>query len=241
MNSRAPNSTADFDRIARAYRWLEYLTLGRSLERCRLYFLPRLADRTRGLVLGDGDGRFLSGLLQQNPDLHADAVDTSGVMLHLLRERCGRASASSASRLTTHHADALTHLAVDSQASYDLVVTHFFLDCLTSAQVERLAWVLQARLTPGALWLISDFSVASGAMRLPSKVVIRGLYLAFRVFTGLRVTHLPDHHSALSGAGFRLSARQTSLFGILQTEIWALEFSSGTTSDLQTAGTEPAL
>src|SRR4051812_5218905 len=76
-----------FDLIARPYRWLEYLTLGRALERCRNYYLPQLRDRRHALVFGDGDGWFLAQLLGENPDLRADAVDTSAAMLRLLRQR----------------------------------------------------------------------------------------------------------------------------------------------------------
>ena len=83
-----PTSPPNFDRIARPYRWLEYLTLGRALERCRLHFLPQLTDRTQALILGDGDGRFLAALVDQNHILTAAAVDTSATMLELLRTRC---------------------------------------------------------------------------------------------------------------------------------------------------------
>ena len=67
----------NFDRIARPYRWLEYLSLGRALERCRFHFLPRLRDCRRALVLGDGDGRFTAKLLDANPSVQVDAVDIS--------------------------------------------------------------------------------------------------------------------------------------------------------------------
>ena len=70
-----------FDLIAKPYRLLEYITFGSSLERCRIYFIPRLLDRKQALVLGDGDGRFLTALLAANPSLQADAVDTSSAML----------------------------------------------------------------------------------------------------------------------------------------------------------------
>ena len=91
MTPNPPN----FDSIARIYRWAEYLSLGPLLVRTRNHFLPQLTPCRRALVLGDGDGRFLARLLQQNPDLHALAVDTSATMLHLLRERCLRTAPNS--------------------------------------------------------------------------------------------------------------------------------------------------
>ncbi|HZY62001.1 MAG TPA: class I SAM-dependent methyltransferase, partial [Edaphobacter sp.] len=122
-------SEPNFNFIARPYRWLEYLTLGKALERCRTYYLPQLLTRQSALVLGDGDGRFLRALLSANPQLHAEAVDTSAAMLQLLRKNC----AVTADRLRIHHGSALNFAPT---GQYDLVVTHFFLDCLTQPEVK---------------------------------------------------------------------------------------------------------
>ena len=207
----------NFNRIARLYRWLEYLTLGPALTRCRLHFLPQLLHTRRALVLGDGDGRFLARLLARNPCLLADAVDLSPVMLHLLRERAQAATPTASLRLRTHATDALTF---GGTGPYDLVVTHFFLDCLTQPELDQLATRLLPHLAPEARWLVSDFCIPTGLLCLPARALVRLLYLAFRLLTGLRVTHLPDHGAALGRAGLHLTARHLSLFGILTAETW---------------------
>jgi len=205
----------NFNPIARPYRWLEYLTLGRALERCRLHFLPLLLDQKQALVLGDGDGRFLAALLAANPHLHVDAVDTSATMLHLLTQRC----AADAPRLHTHHTSALDFTPT---GPYDLVVTHFFLDCLSQPQLESLIARIAPALASGALWLISDFRIPRGPMRLPARILVRSLYLAFRILTGLRTTHLPAHKTPLTNAGLTRIAHHHSFGGILTTELWQL-------------------
>ena len=207
----------NFDHIARPYRWLEYLTLGRALEHCRLHYLPSLLKRKRALVLGDGDGRFLAQLLAQNPRLHADAIDTSAAMLHLLRHRCESLAPSASTRLNTHQADALT---CPLDQPYDLIVTHFIFDCLTQPDLETLITRIAPTLSPGALWLVSDFQIPSGPMRLPAKILVRTLYLAFRVLTGLRTTQLPDHATPLQQAGLTRIAHRYRLTGLLVTELW---------------------
>jgi ubiquinone/menaquinone biosynthesis C-methylase UbiE len=169
------------------------------------------------LVLGDGDGRFLAQLLASNPDLHADAIDTSATMLQVLRQRCGAATPNAATRLRTHNANALT---IPLEDSYDLVVTHFFLDCLTQPDLDALITRINPTLTPGALWLISDFRIPNGLMRLPARVFVRSLYLAFRLLTGLRTTHLPDYATPLTQAGLNRVAHQHRLAGLLTTELW---------------------
>jgi hypothetical protein len=56
-------------------------------------------------------------------------------------------------------------------------------------------------------------------MRPIARFIIRSLYLSFRLLTGLRTTHLPDHAAALT-PGFTLIAQHQSLAGLLTTELW---------------------
>lgn len=220
MSSTDPN----FNLIAKPYRWLEYLTLGTALENCRNHYLPQLLHHSpalrRALVLGDGDGRFLAQLLKSNPHLEVNAVDTSAVMLQLLQQRCEAVAPNSSTRLHTHQANALTFPLDNSENSYDLIVTHFFLDCLTQADLNSLITRITPTLTPKALWLISDFRTPSGPMHLLAKLIVRSLYLAFRILTGLRTTHLPNHATPLTQAGLTRIFHQHHLAGILTTELW---------------------
>lgn len=211
------HAAPSFDRIARPYRWLEYFTLGRALEGCRLYFLPRVRGARHALLLGDGDGRFLAALFAANPVLSADAVDTSPTMLGLLRRRVHTTSSTAAARLQTHCSDAL--LFTPAQPC-DLIVTHFFLDCLTQSQLDLLCARLVPALQPNGLWLVSDFHIPSGPLRWPARGMVRALYLAFRILTGLRVTSLPDHRAAMQAAGLIRIAHHSSLAGLLIAELW---------------------
>lgn len=205
----------NFDRIAKPYKRLEYLTMGRLLEQTRLSLLPRLLEAQSALILGDGDGRFLLHLLAANATVRCTAVDISASMLRLLRERC----APYAGRLSTRQCDALRFTPPEN-TRYDLVVTHFFLDCLTQAEVDELIARLLPSLSPSSLWIVSDFRIPAGRMRLPARILVRSLYLAFRLLTGLRTTRLPDHRASLSAAGFACIERRLFGAGILTSELW---------------------
>lgn len=218
-------SNADFNLIARPYRWLEYLTLGRALERCRLHFIPRLLHQKKALVFGDGDGRFLAALMTANPSIHADAIDTSAAMLHLLRRRCESSALNATVRLQTHHADALVFTPI---GQYDLVATHFFLDCLTQRELETLISHVAPSLSPEALWVVSDFRIPSGPMRLPARIIVRTLYFAFRILTGLHTDRLPDHTVPMIEAGLVRMAQHYPLSGLLTTELWQYQNKLGT-------------
>jgi SAM-dependent methyltransferase len=205
----------DFGRLAGAYRWMEWLSFGPLLERCRCAFLDEMTDAQRALVLGDGDGRFTAALLRANPEVRIDAVDASEAMLRALARRAGE----DAGRVRTTVADLRGWK--PECAEYDLVVSHFFLDCLTTEEVGALAAAVRPSLTAGARWVVSDFAVPEGsAGRLAGRLLVGFLYRAFGLLTGLRVRQLPDHAAALTRAGFVLVRRREFLFGVLMSEEW---------------------
>jgi ubiquinone/menaquinone biosynthesis C-methylase UbiE len=206
-------SAPNYDRIAKAYRWLEYLMLGPLLERTRNYHLGRVTGCRQALILGDGDGRFTARLLEQNAAMRAEAVDVSGTMLELLAKR----ARASEGRLRTVQMDAREYVPRERP---DLVCTHFFLDCFTQVDVDAMIARLAPAVAPGCLWVVSDFRIPGGLMRFPARLYVRGLYFAFRVLTGLRTDRLPDFATPLLRAEFQLVAEHHLLFGLLTTELW---------------------
>ena len=209
--------TPNFDRIARLYRWLEYLTLGPLLERTREYHLEHLAGCKQALVLGDGDGRFTARMMARYPEMRVQAVDLSAGMMRLLEARVTRVGGRE--RLRTTVGDARE---VEPEGPVDLVVTHFFLDCLTQEEVWFLTKRLKPHLKEGGMWLMSEFQVPNGWLRVPGWLLIRGLYLAFRVLTGLRVTRVPAYRGPLRLARFVRVREHLEMGGLLTTELWQI-------------------
>jgi ubiquinone/menaquinone biosynthesis C-methylase UbiE len=211
----ARKPTTNFDRLACAYRWMEYFTFGPWLERCRYAYLKELGGCRRALVFGDGDGRFTAKLLAANRAIEIDAVDSSTVMLHALLRRAGR----DANRLQSHCIDARDW--EQQETDYDLVVTHFFLDCFGTEEVEALAERVLAAVSPAARWVVSEFAIPEGWFgRLVTKPMVWMLYRAFGLLTGLGVRTLSDHRAALRKAGFMLQESRSWLNGLLASEIW---------------------
>jgi len=207
----------NFDRLAHAYRWLEYLSFGRSLERCRFFFLPELSTVKHVLALGDGDGRFLARLLAANSTTKAEAVDASGAMLRLLKKRA--ASVGCPERLRTQHCSVQEFQ--PSGTKYDLVVAHFFFDCLTDRELQELIARLSPFLTEDARWIVSEFAIPPEGWRaLAARLLIASLYAAFRWLTGLQVRKIPDYRSILEKSGFQIARTNDFLRGLLRSELW---------------------
>jgi len=210
----------DFDRLARLYRWMEFFSFGPCLALTRRTFLGDLAHSRRALVLGDGDGRFTGRLLQISAAACVDAVDSSAAMLQALLRRAG----PYADRVRVHLADARDWESPASIAAppYDLIATHFFLDCLTTQEIESLAARLRPTAAPGALWIVSEFAVPPGWFgRFIARPLVSSLYLSFGLFTGLEIRSLPDHAAALRQAGFTMLERRSRLGGLLIAERWS--------------------
>jgi SAM-dependent methyltransferase len=223
-----------FDRLARPYRWLEYLSFGRALERCRFALLPELGGARRVLLYGDGDGRFLARLLRAyaglETGLEVDAVDSSRAMLRIAEARL---TPDARVRVRFHHQDALRFMPSPSSdpgelsgAGYDLVITHFFFDCFHRDELHQLLDRIRPHLAPHARWLVSEFAIPQRALpALAARAVVGLLYTAFRLLTGLRANHLPDYAAVLEGHGFLLSRRTILLGGLLHCELWRLSVS----------------
>ncbi|MDP9039568.1 MAG: class I SAM-dependent methyltransferase, partial [Acidobacteriota bacterium] len=158
------------------------------------------------------------------PQVAAHAVDLSPAMLRLLTQRAHAAHPTAAARLSTQAANALTLAlppALPPAETYDLIATHFFLDCFTQSDLDHLCARVAPHLAPGAAWVLSDFRIPPrGPLRLLARVLVRALYLAFRVLTGLRTSRLPDHASALARIGLTRTAVHHSLGGLLTSELW---------------------
>lgn len=217
---------ANFNGVARIYAPIEKLTFGPWLWRCRCWFLQELKTRRSVLVIGDGDGRFTAKLLAENPLALVDAVDASVEMLRALVRNAGLR----ASRVRTHLADARAWEPENS--AYDLVVTHFFLDCLTTAEVTELARKIRAHATPNAVWAVSEFAIPRGWFGwLVAWPLVQGLYLVFFILTGLRVQRLPQYREALTEAGWTRAKEHQLLGGLLVSELWGAEAPSLVSAD----------
>jgi ubiquinone/menaquinone biosynthesis C-methylase UbiE len=165
-------------------------------------------------VLGEGDGRFLVRLVEQSSRACIDYVDLSERMLELARMRVAN------DRVTYHHADARAIPLPRSE--YDLVVTHFFLDCFDDSDAAELVKRVADAAQPHSRWLISEFrQPEQGWQAAWAQLWLRTLYLFFRITTGLRTNRLADHRPLLARNGFHLIRQESARFGLVASELWS--------------------
>lgn len=207
-----------FDTLAPHYRWMEFLLAGDKLQRCRTAFLPEVTGARNILILGEGNGRFLAACRRALPNANITCVDSSGRMLAIARKRLEQSGEDlkSIEFVTT---DALTWPA--PRNCFDLIVTHFFLDCFQAGELKSLIASLAHAATGQAAWLLADFQMpVSGFSRYRAAVIHRAMYLFFRFATGLSARRLANPDEFLRAHDFALCQRRVSDWGLLRTDCW---------------------
>jgi SAM-dependent methyltransferase len=208
------------DPIANVYRWIEYAAFGPVLERVRSRWLPELAGAQRVLVLGDGDGRFLSRLAKRYPSAEVHYIDSSARMLALAHGRIHRERLPNPDRLQFTLGDA-RFTAITGQ-DYDLVVSHFFLDCFDDQGLSELADHIGLHLALNARWAVSDFREPEGGFLAPLlRLHLQLMFAFFRYTCSLETKRLPDYSLIRHTLGLAVSQRADFLGGFVFSEIWS--------------------
>ncbi len=218
-SSPADITVIDCNLIAPWYEPVEHLCFGRALERRRNAFLGDLQDVRTALSCGDGDGRFTAALLQSSSQVKVTAVDASPRMVEIADRRIRAMGAGLQERADYHCAEVRTFH--PPQTSFDLIATHFFLDCFSTRDATAVIHRIAGWAAPRSRWIVSEFCQPPTPVgQLWTGAIIRSLYAAFRVTTGLRVTHLPNYRPALQSVGFELRKQQHACGGLLVSELW---------------------
>jgi ubiquinone/menaquinone biosynthesis C-methylase UbiE len=122
-------------------------------------------------------------------------------------------------RVTFEQADALTWQ--PPRQTFDLIVTNFFLDCFTPAELQRLIPNIAAAAKPDARWLLTDFRIPEGGWtRWRAQMVHALMYRFFRLATHLSATRLTPPDAFLTEAGFQRAQQRLYNFGLLHADLW---------------------
>ena len=213
------NPAPNFNPLAELYRWLEYFTFGPCLQLARTAFLARFTNSRRALVLGDGVPAPPISPKCRLRRTYSPSAALSRVRIHLADVRNWEPPGN-------HELLGAQAASAAPQAPYDLVVTHFFLDCLTTAEVQSLAARLRPVVSPSALWVVSEFAIPPG---WPGHLIA----LCFRnlgefISIDVRLVHhrVGEMHLVFVPTNFEDSCigqrveRHARLAGILVSELW---------------------
>jgi ubiquinone/menaquinone biosynthesis C-methylase UbiE len=208
-----------FDLLAPHYRWLESIVFGNALQEARTCWISNIPRPKRTLLLGEGNGRFLCELLRVHPKIDVDCLDASERMLQLARARLERLCPESCRSVRFLHCNVLDWSSSDS---YDLVVTHFFLDCFERKELESVIAKIARVARENATWLIADFTIPRGTFaRAHAMLWLKTMYAFFRVSAQLNTKRLIDSRRYVESVGFARISTRVFRWRMLQADIYA--------------------
>lgn len=213
-----------FDALAPHYTWMERVLAGRRLQHARTAWLDHLEGRgaaapaSRVLIAGVGHGHFLASCARRWPAAEITAVDASAAMLGQARRRIERAGLNG-------HAIEFVHATLPTwqppARNFDVIVTHFFLDCFAPAELGAVVAALAQAARPCACWLLADFAIpAAGWRRMRARAIHWTMYAFFRPIARVSARRVTAPDSLLRAHGFSLVRRRTTEWGLLQSDWW---------------------
>ena len=201
-----------FDRVAPHYRWLETLIFGNQLQQARVAFVREIEPPLRILIVGEGNGRFLTEIMQTS-EARVDCVEMSARMIALARKQVSDAD------VNFIQAD-IRDLTL-RQAHYDLIVSHFFFDCFTEGELTEIIARMANAASPDAQWLVADFCYPTrGWHHWRARVLIAAMYFFFRAAAGIEARRLMDYSPLMRANGFRLRKELLSQRGEIRSQLW---------------------
>jgi tRNA (cmo5U34)-methyltransferase len=192
-----------FNKIAGIYDSLTRVVFGKSLYNAQVFFLNTIPPNSNVLILGGGTGWLLEALLDINPSCRVWYVEASSSMISHAEKTIGKAQSNRVYFIHGTEAD------IPPGMMYDAVVTHFFLDLFSASSLNAVITTIQGRLKPDAVWLVSDFVYRDKRWQ---KILLRLMYLFFRLTCRIETVQLPPWEEMLARHGFD-EAKSENFFG----------------------------
>lgn len=196
---------ANFNSISPFYDGLERLVFGDTLNRATRYFLGTLSPNDKILILGGGNGHILSWLDELNIPLGVTYVENAAKMMEASR----RKGPFSTIKVDFVMEDAKLFV---SDRIFDVVLTPFFLDCFSDAELARHGTRWTGMLRKGGCWIFTDFVNGS-----KYQFMIPLMYGFFRIAARLQTSKLPRYSILFDPEVFRLEGELTYYSGLIAT------------------------
>ena len=210
-----------FDRVAPYYDRLSRWVFGGTLLAAQRHFLSQTSEGARVLFLGGGTGLLLDDLLQLPQVKSITYVEASVHMLAMAEKRVAQLRKSSDSVLPpVHFVHGTEHDIPPGQ--YSVVITHFLLDMYEPVTLHEMMLTIRSTLSPDAQWLFTDFEISNQpGKRWWHWLLVKSMFLFFRITAGLTVRQLPDYKAAFDSIGFHLQAEKSFYGELIVSRVYA--------------------
>lgn len=173
---------ANYDNTTWFYERLSKLVFGQAQVKAQEYFLNRVKTGSNILIIGGGTGGILESLTSLHPSgLHITYVEISANMMALSRKR------NTGQNEVTYITKNIEQVAFSQQ--FDVVITAFLFDNFSEESLAAVFPIINAQVKHDGIWLNTDFQLTGP---LWQKVMLKSMYIFFRLMGAVKVTWLPD-------------------------------------------------
>jgi ubiquinone/menaquinone biosynthesis C-methylase UbiE len=174
------------------------------------FLVKEIPANSRILIVGGGTG----WVLEEIAKIHANGltityVDSSAKMIALARAR------NVAGNIVTFIAAPIEETA--PAEVYDVVLTPFLFDNFTDHVMQKVFVQLHERLAPQGIWLFCDFQKP---IVFWQKILLKVMYLFFKVSCGIEASALPDTEGCFARHGYKIRAQETFVKGFVVSRVY---------------------
>ena len=174
---------ANYDSIAQVYDLTSRLVFGKAIIRAQECMLGYIQPDSNILIVGGGTGWILESISDLYPQgLYIDYVEASAQMIDLSKKRNCKDNKVNFIHLP------IENFSTDKQ--YDVIITPFIFDNFSADKIELVFTKLDDRLKSNGLWLYTDFVYERSQSKLWQKILLKVMYLFFRITSGIETQEL---------------------------------------------------
>jgi ubiquinone/menaquinone biosynthesis C-methylase UbiE len=175
--------TNNYDTIATNYDLIRKIVLGNSIVSAQVCLLKYIPADSRVLIVGGGTGWIIEEIAAIHPEgLKIDYVESSAKMIGLSKKKDHRSNNIN-----------FIHQAIENyspEENYDVIITPFLFDNFQIGKIEVIYTKLNAFLKNDGIWLYADFVYDEKNGRLWQKILLRMMYLFFRITCNIETQEL---------------------------------------------------
>ena len=206
--------SVDFSVLAPIYDLLGSVVFMGALHKSQVELIQHIPNSEKVLILGGGTGKFLVDLLKANSFKSVTYVDVSPGMISKAKKKLKRLDTGTEVNFIC---GGLEDIPVEK---YDLICTHYFLDCFEEGALSSVMLHLKSYMKADGKWHFSDFYLDETSSFLRKRFV-SFLYWFFRISCGLKVRSLADFTKAFKEINFKLEREKYFKKGLLRTAIYS--------------------
>ncbi len=202
--------SSNYNNASWFYQSLSQLVFGQAQVNAQTCYLNHIQPGSQVLIIGGGTGGILESLTKVHPwGLQITYVEISANMMALSRKR------NTGKNKVVYITQDIQQ--VEFAQQFDTVITAFLFDNFSDENLAVVFPLIDAQVKPGGIWLNTDFQL-TGA--LWQKIMLKSMYIFFRLFKAVEVMKLPHVKAVFSKYGYQVTREQTFYGDFIAARVW---------------------